>query len=452
MSDSDSLLWRIESDPTLRSTIVNVLVLDHTPRWDDVLHAFDRAAKAIPRIRQRVVTPPLHLGPPHWSFDEQFDLGYHLRHGRAAGRRTLDEALDQVRAWSLASFDRERPPWEFMLIEDLADGQAVGALKIHHAVTDGVGGMDLAMHLFDLTPELTPVDSGELEPLEVLGALDLVRRTVGHHARQLGVFAKDGVSSVVRGAAEFAQHPVEEGERLAENLASAYRTIAPAITPCSPLMRGRSLSRDLRTLDIAVDDMKRASKIAEGTLNDVFLAAITGGLRRYHDRHGIAVGELRMMMPINVREGGPSRGGNFFNPARMLMPITIRDPQARIERVGAIVRAQRNEPGIGMTSTLASVLNRLPGGLATAIFGAMLKGSDFVASNVPGAPVPLWFAGARIERSYAFGPTSGAAANVTLLSHFDTCCIGVVTDRAAIPDPDAFLECLRAGFAEVLAI
>jgi len=90
--------------------------------------------------------------------------------------------------------------------------------------------------------------------------------------------------------------------------------------------------------------------------------------------------------------------------------------------------------------------------MTTAFFGAMLKGSDFVTSNVPGSPFPLYVAGAELERMYPFGPLSGTAANVTLLSHCDTCCIGINADAVAIPDAPEFAASVEAGFAEVVAL
>ena len=105
-----------------------------------------------------------------------------------------------------------------------------------------------------------------------------------------------------------------------------------------------------------------------------------------------------------------------------------------------------------MTSTLAGVLNRLPTTTTTALFGGMLKCCDFVTSNVSGAPVPVYAGGARVERLYAFGPPSGAAFNITLISHNETCCIGIVVDTTAVPDPDVLVDALRAGFDEVLSL
>jgi diacylglycerol O-acyltransferase len=120
--------------------------------------------------------------------------------------------------------------------------------------------------------------------------------------------------------------------------------------------------------------------------------------------------------------------------------------------VKQLVRSWRAEPALQMTSALAGVLNRLPTTTTTALFGGMLKCCDFVTSNVPGAPIPVYTAGAKVERLYAFAPPSGAAFNVTLISHCETCCIGIVVDTTAVPDPDALVEALRAGFDGVLAL
>jgi diacylglycerol O-acyltransferase len=120
--------------------------------------------------------------------------------------------------------------------------------------------------------------------------------------------------------------------------------------------------------------------------------------------------------------------------------------------IGTLVRGWRAEPALRLTSTLAGVLNRLPTATSTALFGGMLKCVDFVTSNVPGAPIPVYLGGSRVEGFYAFAPPSGSALNVTLVSHCDQCCIGIVTDTAAVPDPDVLVECLREGFAEIVAL
>ena len=124
-----------------------------------------------------------------------------------------------------------------------------------------------------------------------------------------------------------------------------------------------------------------------------------------------------MTMPINIRHEGDTAGGNHFTPARFAVPVGIADPVERMQAVRALVREWRREPALALTDTLAGVLNRLPTSTTTALFGGMLKCADFVTSNVPGAPLPVYLAGAEVQRLYAFGPPSGAAMNVVLLSH-----------------------------------
>jgi hypothetical protein len=220
----------------------------------------------------------------------------------------------------------------------------------------------------------------------------------------------------------------------------------------SSIMLGRGLARRLEVFDIPLDDMRRAAKACEASLNDVFVAAVVGGVRRYHEHHGAAPIELRMTLPINLRQGSDDAGGNRFAPARFPVPTAIDDPRARIAAIRGLVREWRAEPALQMTSTLAGVLNRLPTSTTTALFGGMLKCCDFVTTNVPGAPVPVYAGGARVDRLYAFAPPAGAAFNVALISHCDVCCVGLVIDTTAIPDPNVLLEGLRAGFGEVLAL
>src|SRR5207247_7131226 len=131
---------------------------------------------------------------------------------------------------------------------------------------------------------------------------------------------------------------------------------------------------------------------------------------------------------------------NHFTPARFLVPLQLADPAERMHALGELSRAARDEPAVALTDTLAMVLNQLPTAVTTTFFGAMLKGSDFVTSNVPGSPFPLYVAGAELERLYPFGPLSGSAANVTLLLHCCTSFIGIYAYYHYIYKPDRFAQ------------
>ncbi len=231
---------------------------------------------------------------------------------------------------------------------------------------------------------------------------------------------------------------------------STARLVAPATSPLSPLMADRSLSVHFAVLTFDLDQLKAASKIVGGKLNDAFVAAVLGGLDRYHRHHQTVAPHLRMTMPINIRASDTEQtAGNYFVPARFCVPADILDPIARMTAVRELVEHERGEPALALTEPIAGILNRLPTSASTAVFGAMLKGTDFITSNVPGAPFPVYIAGARAEAQYPFGPMTGAATSVVLLSYLDRVHIGVNMDPAAIPDAEVYVGCLRDSFDEI---
>ena len=217
-------------------------------------------------------------------------------------------------------------------------------------------------------------------------------------------------------------------------------------------MRGRSLSLAYTAFDVAWPDVRAAAAVLGGTVNDVYLAAVASGLHRYHLTHGVEIDRLRMTLPISLRTDDDPLGGNLFVPVRFEVPVAIADAADRTAAIGALVRSWRAEPALAHVDALAGALIRLPPGLVTRLFGGMLKNVDFAATNVPGMPGPVYLAGAQLTREYAFAPPSGAAVNIALMSHADLGCVGIASDRAAIPDPEVLADALRAGFDEMLAL
>lgn len=451
MSDMDALMWGIEKDPLLRSTITAVGILDRAPDRDRLLDKIERGTRVIPRLRQKAVSPPLSVAPPAWVIDPNFDLNYHVRWVRAAGDGSLRSLLQIAEPIAMQGFDRARPLWEFTVVEGLADGRAALIQKVHHSVTDGVGGIKLAMMLLDLERDPAPVTDAmpEPPPAAAVSRLALLLEGIAHEQRRQAGIAQ----RTIRQLREAAGHPVDVAKAAAEGAASLARLLAPAFEPLSPIMRNRSLSVRFDTIAVSLPDMKAAAKKAEGRLNDAFVAAVTGGLRRYHEHHDAVVPALRMSMPISIRDDATAGlAGNQFVPARFEVPIAGGDPVERMRSLRDLVRTQRDEPALAATEAIAGILNRMPTSLTTQLFGAMLKGIDFVTSNVPGAPIPVYLAGAKLEANFAFGPLAGSATNVTLLSYQDELHIGVNMDPAAIPDPDVFVACLNDGFEEVCKV
>lgn len=454
MSDSDALMWTIEKDPLLRSTIVTALMLDHTPDFDRLTERLDRGSRAIPRMRQRVVSPMMRLGPPFWSADPDFDLAYHVRRVRAPEGAGMDAVLDVARTAAMQSFDRARPLWEYTLVEGLDDGRAAMVIKVHHSMTDGVGGMKLLLMLFDFERDArAPLElPDDLAEPPVLDRMALVGRSLSHRRRRALGIARRGAIETGRAATALVRDPMGSVRGAGAAATSVARYLRPTTEPCSPVMRARTMGRRLATFDIPLPALKGAARAAGGSVNDAFVAGVLGGLGRYHQLHGHPVERLRMVMPVNLRAEGDALGGNHFTPARFLVPTAIDDPSERVREVSRLSRAMREQPAIHLTDALAGVLNQFPSTVTTQLFGSMLKGSDFVTTNIPGSPVPLYVGGAELERLYAFAPLTGTALNVSLVSLRDTCCVGVVTDLVAVPDTATMVKCLEAGFDEVLAV
>ena len=181
---------------------------------------------------------------------------------------------------------------------------------------------------------------------------------------------------------------------------------------------------------------------------DAFVAGVAGGLRRYHEKHGVSVGDLHLTMPISLRTDSDNMGGNRITLMRFDVPVGEADPAHRIEAIHARVKAVRDERSLPYTQLIAGALNMVP----RWYIGSVLRHVDFLASDVPGVPVPVYLGGAAVRAQYAFGPTIGSAVNVTLLSYVDTCFLGIDVDAAAIPDYEVFHDSLVAGFDEVLAL
>lgn len=457
MSSGDALMWHIERDPLLRSTVTAIWVLDRVPDRDLFFAAVGRAVEVVPRLRQRAASDRYGIAPPRWESDPNFDMSYHVRRERLGGDGSLRELLDHAAPIAVQAFDKDRPLWEYHLVDGVAKDRSALIMKVHHAISDGMGMVRMMLSLVDF--ERDPKRDGETDEDSALyqGASrsDLLhlQDALLFRANSAATRAARWMRAYGQNVGQFVAHPFETSSKWSATAASIGRLLKPATEPLSPLMNERSLNARLDVLKYPLDDLKKAAKVVQGTLNDAFVGGVTGGLRLYHEHFGMPVDDLRMNMPINIREGESSNSSsNQFVPARFLVPISIEDPVDRMLTLHELVQEQRAEPALPLIDEVQAVIGGLGPRLATTVAGSMLKALDFVTSNVPGPPVPLYIAGARIEETYPFGPLAGAATNVTLFSYNKTVHIGFNTDRAAVEEPELFMECMRKGFDEIIAV
>ena len=449
MRNIDAFAWYMERDPALRSTIVGVAWLKQSPDWDTLVAKIDRATRTIAMFRQRVDEPPGRLATPRWTTDDRFDLAWHVRRIDSPSPHTPATVIELARNAAMTAFDHAHPLWEFTLVERLEGERAALLMKVHHALTDGIGGMQLALELFDSSP---------IHPHEHRSPMSHTvrnqKRTFSR-ARQPRV----GLGAALRGREEHSR--VGDPDRVAYRVAShrvgrrnnRHGTLDRSHACAGQRdtltdYEGRSVTRHLDMLEVQLEDLKRAAATAGGSLNDGFMAGLAGGLRRYHEHHGAPVDELRVTLPISIRRPDDPPGGNHITLIRFAVPVSDAEPGVAYPRHGRLCRTARDERSFDFTGAIAGTLNLLP----RAVIGGMLKHIDFVASDIPGFAFPVYLAGAQVERYVAFGPTTGTSVNFSLLSYNSTCCIGMTIDTAAVAAPGLLAECLRDGFEEVLAL
>ena len=442
----DFATWRMASDdPVMRSTIIGLLVLETSPDWDQLCDRFERATRLSPVLRSKVVEGPLDLQTPRVVVDPDFDLGYHMRRFSMPGARWAD-VLTEARRQSMTDFDKERPLWRMTLIEDLPGGKSALIVKLHHAIADGQGAVQLGLALLDFTAEgsdLGPMpEAPEPVELDTRGFMQaVIRNNVGWVAKT----AEDAIKGIGPLAMAAIKNPMQLISKVRETAESVARftKIPLPLGPLSPIMQSRSINYHFDTIDIDFAQFRAAAKKRERTVNDLFLAAISVGMYRYHEKMGRPVGELRMNMPISLRTSDDQ--SNAVTIARFEIPISnvIEDV---LEAAATIVRSWRAEPALKLADYFAELTRFLPPELVS----AAAQTSDLTASNVPGVPVPVWLAGARVERMYPLVGTIGAAINVTMLTYEGTASVGVSSDDAAVGDRAELIASLRSGFGEVI--
>ncbi|HYA68793.1 MAG TPA: wax ester/triacylglycerol synthase domain-containing protein [Acidimicrobiales bacterium] len=455
MRASDAFSWYMERDPVLRSTIVAVAWLDSGPDWDALQQRMARAVDLVPSLRARPLVPPMRLSTPRWTLDPDFDLSWHLRRVAAPAPANPETVVDMARKAATTAFDPAHPLWEFTLVEGLDDDRTALVMKIHHSLTDGVGGMQLAMVLFDLSASASlaettfaPGATPEYPEGDGSGRRTLAITALAHSGRIVVDTARRQAIGALPTFGRATRHPSTTAGDVLGILGSTARMVAPVRSTLSPVMVRRGLGRHLAMIRVGLDDLHGAATAAGGTLNDAFVAALTGGLRLYHELHASHVDELRMTLPISTRKADDPIAGDRITLLRFAVPVGVADPADRIRATGARCRAARAECAIPYTNTIAGFLNLLP----ASTVGSMLKCVDFLASNVPGMPYAVYLAGARMSGYFAFSPTIGAALNATLISYNGECCVGVNIDTDAVSDPESLLGCLHLGFDEVLGL
>jgi WS/DGAT/MGAT family acyltransferase len=447
----DAATFRTASgDPTMRSTVVALTVLESAPEWQRLRGRMERLSLFVPALRMRPLFGALGLSAPRLAVDPDFDLDVHLRRYRLPEGAGWRDLLDDARRMSLTDFDQHRPLWEAALIEGLPDGQAAFLLKLHHSIADGRATVMMGLSLFEFGPDADPNEAAppDAPAAEDVGIRDVTYANLADTLRR----TTDLAVTTVRGALDLARGTVTETQatwgRAWNTVTSIGRMTSVPDGPLSPVMIGRGTTYRFAAFDLPFSGIREASKAHDLNVNDAFMAAIAVGLDAYHRRHGVVAEELRVNVPISLRGDAGDRSAQASNSvsiARFPFPVAGLSTVELMQAAHDLVAHWKKEPALRLADPLAEVSWLVP----VPMLAQAARASDVTTSNVPGPPIPLYLAGARMLAAYPLVATIGAAVNITMVTYDGGAFIGLSADDRAISDLDDLVEDIRTGFATV---
>jgi diacylglycerol O-acyltransferase / wax synthase len=422
------------------------------PLYVDLVEHVRGRLHQVPRFRQRIVVPPLEAGRPLWADDVNFNLTYHIRHTalpEPGGEEELKRLAGRVFSQQL---DRSKPLWELWLVQGLERDRFALLTKTHHAMVDGISGVDIGTVLFDLEPVPQPAEAREdWVPKPEPSTRDLVTMAAGDLATAPLKLAERAVKAV--------RHPESAARKVADALegvgevAGAFADPAPNM----PLNQKIGPHRRFVWARSELATFKRIKDTFGGTVNDVVLTVVTGALREWLHGRGVRTEglELRALVPVSIR-GEDERGnlGNRIAVMRGPLPVYVEDPVRRLRVVSEQMEGlKRSKQALG-----AEVISRFndfapPTLLAQASrinFSTRLF--NLIVTNVPGPQIPLYVLGRELEEVFpvAFLPQDHVLA-VAIMSYNGRIGFGLLADFDTVDDVDVIAQGIDDSLADLEA-
>jgi diacylglycerol O-acyltransferase len=401
----------------------------------------------LPEFRQRLAFVPFDLHRPVWFHDPDFDLDYHVRHIAVPEPGTMDQLMDVIGGIAGRHLDRSRPLWEFWIIEGIENGAVALFARMHHATIDGVSGASLATSILDLEPAPTgppPID--DWEPEHRPSDFELVRHALESRLRRpVALAMAQATPKLVRSVVNVAQIRRDPDRPTGGVPLTAPRTVFNA--PLTP-------HRRVGIASVSLDEVKAIKAALDCTVNDVVLATATGALRTYLlSIDALPDRPLLASCPVSIRDGSDDiESANKVSSMFVPLPTHLDDPAERVEALRLATRGAKEEHNAVGARTIME-LGELGGprtfGLASRLLGGLAARGpvpiNVVISNVPGPPLPLYLAGARLVAMLPLGPPiDGAGLNITVLSYIDRIDWGFIACRELAPHfhrlPDAIAD------------
>ncbi|HXQ61827.1 MAG TPA: wax ester/triacylglycerol synthase family O-acyltransferase [Acidimicrobiales bacterium] len=447
--------------PTMHMQVCGLLLLDPSTMpsgysYDRIRSMVFERLSEIPSVRQKLAKVPFNLGRPFWVDDPDLDIDRHLHRvvlEPPGDERSLANVVGDIASWQLR---RDRPLWELWVIEGLADGRVAILVKMHHSTIDGVSGASMMGQMLDLEPvPPTPTLSSDERPAQQPPSpLELLARTMTARLAEPLELARLVPATAFRLATTL--------WRLGRQGDTGTPMTKPFTAPRTLFNATITARRSVAVTEVALADIKTVKDAFGVTVNDVVTAVVGGALRRYlEDRGELPDRSLLAAAPVSVHDQTADRGG--MTKVSVMFSTLATDEKDPVERLRVIAAA----------NSRAKEIHRMVGAdtlmrwaehfwLNAFALGARLYSTlhladhhrvvhNLILSNVPGPPVPLYMAGARLVGLYPLGPiTDGAGLNVTVLSEEDRVGFGIITCPDLVPRVWDMADAVPGALAELV--
>jgi len=416
---------------------------------------------------RKLALMPFDLANPVWIHDDDIDLDYHVRYMVLPKPGTMAQMEALAARLHSMLLDRSRPLWEFYIIEGLADGRIGFYGKVHHAAVDGQAGVAMATSMFDLTPEpraVKPPREARANTYQ-LGVAELLAAALTNQIQQLVQSVKllPKVAGTAYGAAKEAiatrrnESDDDRAARKAEKPPTRFK-----LAPATPFNHSITNQRAFAAVSLPLPEVKAIGKAVGASINDVVLWLCSTALRSYlKEGRELPDKSLVAGVPISLRQEGDTTANNQVAGTLIDLGTEIADPAARLKAIKRGTAAMKKEMGTfrGVIPTDFPSLGSpwLISGLAS-LYGRSriadwLRLTNVTISNVPGSRVPVYLCGARMTDYYPLSiVVHGIALNITVQSHVDQLCFGLIACRRAVPDVHELGNHLQRAMASLRAL
>lgn len=462
LSAQDAQFLYMESDENL-THVTAIYTYDPSTapggsvRFKDIIHHVESRLDASPIFTRRLVHVPFELDYPYWVDDENFDIEFHIRHGRLPEPGDWRQFCIHMARYHSRPMAMRRPPWEMYVVEGLdnIEGMPPGsyaiAIKIHHAAVDGASATKFFAALWDIDANGTPaIEAGAAQRARRPSLSEMLGRAIVNNAKS----------------------PVRMFDTILRNAPALYQAVQNKLRPDDddagvPDTRFNVPVSAHKMFDAAVfdlADLKTIRQAVDGaTINDVVLAVCSGGLRRYLQRHDeLPDRSLVAWVPINARpRADPSadtgNGGNRISAMTTRIFTDIEDPVTRLRKIMHTTRKSK-EAKSGLSARLMTDLTQHVPAATQVLAGRLVlragmapKLCNLFISNVPGPQTTLYMNGAKILNGYGMAPlANGMGLFIATPSYNGRISFNITSTREILPDIEFFMECIRRALQELL--